>query len=84
VELEGLRMDGDVSGSASVRLSTVMAELTTIVRAAIARDLGQDVEVLGLRVVDADGRELDPNDAVVIVGFRSRQATESIRSGGAR
>jgi hypothetical protein len=69
MEPEGVRTAPDWSGSASFKLDSL--ELAKLARELIAGRLDAPVEVLGIRVLDGEGREIDTAQAVLIVGFRS-------------
>lgn len=70
MELDGLRLEPDGGGSASLTVAELSKRLGTSIGSDLARLLTRPVEVVGIRFLDSDGRELDPGQTVVIVGFR--------------
>lgn len=69
----GIRVDDGGHGAVSLSWADLIAALDGQPGSALAERIGSAVEVLGVRCVDADGREVSDalDGCTFLVGFRS-------------
>ena len=72
VDVLEIRMNDDGTGAASLTWKEVAAVVRSAARSAIEGRIGSDTEVIEVRFLDADGRELPTPMATVavVVAFR--------------